>query len=169
MILSEGNSIQIPTNKYEMVLEYSSLIVQSQLVMNFFNILLCLIRMFKYYRFQPRLAVVNQTLTTAGPDLFHFLLMFLTFLYGFGVITHILFGPQMPQFGLSWYNALSTSFVYMLTAAPNIAAMATVNGPMAALWYTCFMFLVAIILLNVPLAILVDSYMAGKDAELEKR
>jgi len=35
------------------------------------------------------------------------------------------------------------------------------------LWYISFMFLVAVILLNVLLAIIVDSYMSAKEEELE--
>ena len=38
---------------------------------------------------------------------------------------------------------------------------------MAVLWYISFMFLVAVILLNVLLAIIVDSYMSAKEEELE--
>lgn len=167
MILSAGNRIEVPTNQYEMVLEYAYSITQSQLLMNFFNILMCLIRMFKFYRFQPRLAVVNQTLQKSGPDLFHFLLMFLTFIYGFAVITNILFGPQLIFFS-NMPESMATTFTYMLTAAPNQAAMANVNGEMAVVWYLCFMLIVGVILLNVLLAILVDSYMAAKEEEEEK-
>jgi len=166
MLLSKDNSIKVPTNQYEMVLEYAYQIVQKQLMFNFFNVVLCLMRMFKFYRFQPRLAIVNQTLSVAGPDLFHFLLMFMTFLYGFGVITHILFGPQMHMFSTIAY-AVSSAFFMMLGAGINMAAMANVDGQMAVLWYITFMFLVAVILLNVLLAILVDSYMSAKENELE--
>lgn len=125
-----------------------------------------LVRMFKFYRFQPRLAIVNQTLQKAAPDLFHFLLMFVTFIYGFSVITHILFGPQLIFFA-SISESMATTFTYMLTAAPNQAAVANVDGEMAVVWYLCFMIIVTIILLNVLLAILVDSYMAAKEEELE--
>ena len=167
MILAHHNAIKIPSNKYEMVLEYAYFITQKQLLMNFFNIVLCLVRMFKFYRFQPRLAVVNGTLAKAGPDLFHFMLMFLTVLYGFAVITNILFGPQMPQYS-SLERAFDTGFAYMNTAAPDIAKMSNVNGIMAMVWYTSFMFLVTIVLLNVLLAILVDSYLASKEEQDEK-
>ena len=167
MILAHHNAIKIPSNKYEMVLEYAYFITQKQLLMNFFNIVLCLVRMFKFYRFQPRLAVVNGTLAKAGPDLFHFMLMFLTVLYGFAVITNILFGPQMQQYS-SLARAFDTGFAYMNTAAPDIAKMSNVNGIMAMVWYTSFMFLVTIVLLNVLLAILVDSYLASKEEQDEK-
>lgn len=40
MILSAGNRIEVPTNQYEMVLEYAEQITQKQLLMNFFNILM---------------------------------------------------------------------------------------------------------------------------------
>jgi hypothetical protein len=166
VILLVSNSIKVPTNQYEMVLEYAYKITNKQLMFNFANVVLCLLRMFKFYRFQPRLAIVNQTLSVAGPDLFHFFLMFMTFLYGFGVITNILFGPQMHMFS-TLPDAISSAFFLMLGAGMNMAAMANVDGEMAVLWNLSFMFLVSIILLNVLLAILVDSYMTAKEKELE--
>ena len=42
MILSPHNAIKIPSNKYEMVLEYAYAITQKQLLMTFFNMVLCL-------------------------------------------------------------------------------------------------------------------------------
>ena len=41
-ILAYHDAIEILTNKYEMVLEYAYAITQKQLLMTFFNIVLCL-------------------------------------------------------------------------------------------------------------------------------
>ena len=124
-------------------------------------------RFFKFFRFQPRLAVVNQTLEAAYQDLLHFLLMFMTFLLAFSVIAHILFGPEMFAYS-NFSESLNSIYMNMLTASVEVAPMTTIDGEMAVLFYLLFMFLVAIILLNVLLAILVDSYMKAKEQELQK-
>ncbi len=35
---------------------------------------------------------------TCASDLYHFLLMFITFLFGFAVMSNVLFGPQLYRF-----------------------------------------------------------------------
>jgi len=167
MILNKDNTVKVPINDYVVSLEYASTIMKAQLFFNFINIVLCLVRTFKFYRFQPRLAIVNQTLGAAYQDLLHFLLMFLTFLLGFGVIAHILFGPEIFIFS-TFAESINSIYIMMLTAAVDVASLAHVDGAMAVLFYLLFMFLVAVILLNVLLAILVDSYMKAKEEELER-
>ncbi|EKX48586.1 hypothetical protein GUITHDRAFT_136691 [Guillardia theta CCMP2712] len=183
MITHENNVIKVPTNRYELILERASAIIRMQLFGNFFNILLSLLRCFKFYRFQPRLAIINNTIETSIPDLYHFLLMFITCLFGFAVMSHVLFGPQMKIFatlgdalGTGWMMypqrfsfLLLTSDRRMLGAGlDRYATMAYVDGKMAVIFYIAFMFLIFIILLNVLLAILVDSYMEAKDATVQK-
>ena len=54
--------ISVPTAEYQMVLEDAYVATQNQLLISFINILLCLLRCFKFYRFQPRVAVINETI-----------------------------------------------------------------------------------------------------------
>jgi len=167
MIVNEYNAVTVPINDYVVSLEYAADITNKQLLFNFWNIVLCLLRTFKYYRFQPRLAIVNQTIATAGQDLFHFFLMFITFILGFSVIGHVLFGPELYLFH-NMGESVNAVYIMMLTASVNVAALSHVDGFMAVLWYFLFMFIVAVTLLNVLLAILVDSYMKAKEQEMEK-
>eukprot|EP00960_Hanusia_phi_P007106 202272-Hanusia_phi.AAC.2 len=153
MITAKENIIQVKQSLE--VKERAASIIQSQLLGNFFNVLLCLLKCFKYYRFQPRLAIVNNTLEKSIPDLYHFALMFMTFLYGFSAISHVLFGPEMHMFS-TLPIALSSGWMMMLGAGlDHFASMARVDGKMAVVFYTTFIFLVNIVLLNILLAILV--------------
>ena len=162
MIVNKNNAIRVPVNTYQISLEYAAEITSSQLQWNFFNIVICLIRTFKFYRFQPRLAIVNQTLTAAAQDLFHFMLMFFTFMMGFAVLGHILFGPEMRLF-CTFFESLNSAYISMLSAYVPVADMSHADGTMSVTWYLLFIFLVGIILLNVLLAILVDSYVKAKE------
>uniref|UniRef100_A0A6U4MUT9 Polycystin cation channel PKD1/PKD2 domain-containing protein n=1 Tax=Hemiselmis andersenii TaxID=464988 RepID=A0A6U4MUT9_HEMAN len=153
--------IAVPTNKYESVLEEISSKLSTQLLLNFFNILLCLVRCFKFYRFQPRLAIINRTLINAFPDLYHFCLMFITVLFGFAVMSNILFGTELWQFS-TLLEALNTGWLWM-NGALNYAEIARVDAEMSVVYYVSFVFLINIVLLNVLLAILVDSYAVASD------
>jgi len=166
-ILHEDNIIQVPANSYKPILEKAKVMVENQLLGNFFNILLCLGRCFKFYRFQPRLAIINKTMEACFSDLYHFLLMFVTFLFGFGVMSNVLFGPQLPQFS-NLSESLMTGWMMMNGAGLAYHELAYVDGSMAGVFFIAFMFLVFIILLNVLLAILVDSYALAKDATVDE-
>jgi len=166
-ILHKDNIIQVPANSYKPILEEAKTRVETQLLGNFFNILLCLTRCFKFYRFQPRLAIINKTMEECFSDLYHFLLMFITFLFGFAVMSHVLFGPQLPQFS-TLAESLMTGWMMMNGASLSYMQLAYVDGQMAAVFFLAFMFLVFIILLNVLLAILVDSYALAKDKVVEE-
>jgi len=153
--------IAVPTNKYESVLEEISAKLSMQLLYNFFNILLCLVRCFKFYRFQPRLAIINRTLVNAFPDLYHFCLMFITVLFGFAVMSNILFGTELWQFA-TLLEALNTGWLWM-NGALNYTEIARVDAEMSVVYYVSFVFLINIVLLNVLLAILVDSYAVASE------
>ena len=94
-------------------------------------------------------------------------MMFMTFVMAFSVIAHILFGPELFHFS-TFSESMNSIYVMMLTAAVDVASMAHVDGFMAVLFYLLYMFLVGVILLNVLLAILVDSYMKAKEEEMER-
>ena len=112
-------------------------------------------------------AVVNLTLKEAASDLIHFILMFITFLLGFAVIAHTIFGPEITTFS-TFSDSFAAVYMLMLTGGISVGELSNVDGDMAVLFYLVFMFLVTIILLNVLLAILVDSYMKAKEKELER-
>lgn len=145
-IYDKNKIIVVPTNKYESVLEEISSKLSVQLFLNFANILLCLVRCFKFYRFQPRLAIINKTLVNAFPDLYHFILMFITVLFGFAVMSTILFGTELWQFA-TLFESLNTGWMWM-NGAVRYADIARVDAEMATVYYVSFVFLINIVLLN---------------------
>jgi len=101
-------------------------------------------------------------------DLYHFFLMFFTFLAGFGVMTNILFGPQLYYFS-NLGSSIMTGVIMMLGGGlDRIAPMAYVNEGMGFTYFLVFMFGVNILLLNILLAILVEGYAAAKE-ELDEK
>eukprot|EP00961_Rhodomonas_salina_P268414 3627236-Rhodomonas_salina.1 len=78
--------------------------------------------------------IINKTMEMCFSDLYHFLLMFITFLFGFAVMSHVLFGPQLPQFQ-TLLEALMTGWMMMNGAGLSYMQLAYVNGQMAAVFF----------------------------------
>merc|ERR1719162_2456750 len=60
--------------------------------------LIIMLRFFKAYRAQPRLAMVTSTLYSAGSDLFHFLIVFTTIFVSYALAGVLLFGRRLRSF-----------------------------------------------------------------------
>ena len=131
-----------------------------------FRLLLCfypmllLLRLFKSFAAQPRLAVVTDTIKLAYQDLLHFGLVSVAVLACLCLNAVLLFGRDVEAFG-NLPRSLHSSF-RMLFGDWDWAPMQEVSRGGAYLWFTIFMVLCAIILLNMLLAIILDNYMDVK-------
>ena len=70
---------------------------------------LLLLRMFRFFRLQPRLAIITRTLQRSGPDLIHFLLIFCVCTFGFSSVAWINFGNRVSSIS-NLADALFTMF-----------------------------------------------------------
>merc|ERR1719473_2089521 len=71
-----------------------------------------MLRFFKAFRAQPRLALVTTTIYTAGADLFHFSIVFVSIFGSFAFASVVLFGRRMVEFS-SFFRAASTCFAIL--------------------------------------------------------
>lgn len=55
------------------------------------------LRIFKYFKFQPRLAVLSKAVASGLSDFLHVSLVFGLVLAGFGITGHFAFGNQAPD------------------------------------------------------------------------
>eukprot|EP00438_Fugacium_kawagutii_P030892 Skav215845 [mRNA] locus=scaffold1630:133564:135915:- [translate_table: standard] len=130
-----------------------------RLVMCFYPMLL-LLRLFKSFAAQPRLAVVTDTIKLAYQDLLHFGLVSVAVIACLCLNAVLLFGRDVEAFG-NLPRALHSSF-RMLFGDWDWGPMEEVSRSGAYLWFTMFMVLCTIILLNMLLAIILDNYMDVK-------
>ena len=130
-----------------------------RLILCFYPMLL-LLRLFKSFAAQPRLAVVTDTIKLASQDLLHFGLVSAAVIACLCLNAVLLFGRDVEAFG-NLPRSLHSSF-RMLFGDWEWAPMEEVSRSGAYLWFTIFMVLVAIILLNMLLAIILDNYMDVK-------
>merc|ERR1719450_571521 len=118
--------------------------------------LIIMLRFFKAYRAQPRLAMVTSTLYSASSDLFHFLIVFITIFVSYALSGVLLFGRRLKSFSSPMY-ALTTCFNLVLGEFdwPDIAAE---HPSTAMIWFMSFMVLVFLVMTNMLLAIIMDVY-----------
>jgi len=119
-----------------------------------------MIRLFKSFAAQPRLAVVTETLRLGGQDLMHFAIIFCSVFACLCLDAVLLFGQDLEEYATFW-RALHSCFRLMF-GDWDWKAMEQVNRVVAGIWFWIFMLIVVMVMFNVLLAIIMDSYMQVK-------
>lgn len=118
--------------------------------------MIVMLRLFKSFAAQPRLAVVTATLTTAGQDMVHFFIVFTSVYICMAVNGVLLFGQDLEDFS-TFDRSFHTCFRAMF-GDWDWDAMQEVGRILAGIWFWIFMLVMVVILLNMLLAILMDAY-----------
>merc|ERR1712070_571944 len=153
-----GPNVHLQT-KYEEVFETISaaLSLQTQLRVN--CALYCVVlmmRFFKSFAAQPKLAQVTKTIVESTKDIIHFFLVFITIFICYAIAGMVVFGSQLYKFSqlhLAFYEAFETLFGVF-----DFADLYYVDPFSAVLWFFSFNILVLLIMLNMLLAIIMDQY-----------
>jgi len=122
--------------------------------------LIIMLRIFRSFEAQPRLAIVAATLKTAAPDLAHFFMIFWCVYFCFVVSSLLFFGQDLESFS-TLDRALHTSFLAMFGDWDWIG-MRDVGIMRSAAWFWLFMIVMVLFLLNMLLAIIMDAYQVEK-------
>mmetsp|Transcript_33993 Transcript_33993/g.88683 ORF Transcript_33993/g.88683 Transcript_33993/m.88683 type:complete len:634 (-) Transcript_33993:804-2705(-) len=131
--------------------------VFAQHTMSIFPFVIVL-RLFKSFAAQPRLSLVTQTLYKASVDVLHFLLVFLTIFFTYAVGGMSLFGHHMEDFA-TILRAVNSCWRVIL--GDFDMSQLILEGPgyfEAMLWFWTFTLLVVLIMFNMVLSIIMDSY-----------
>eukprot|EP00931_Biecheleriopsis_adriatica_P013070 TRINITY_DN11438_c0_g1_i1.p1 TRINITY_DN11438_c0_g1~~TRINITY_DN11438_c0_g1_i1.p1 ORF type:complete len:876 (-),score=181.08 TRINITY_DN11438_c0_g1_i1:39-2666(-) len=125
-----------------------------------------MLRLFKSFDAQPRLAVVTSTLKIAAPDMVHFFIVFLSVYFCMAMNGTLLFGQDVEQFA-TLDRSLITCFRAML-GEWDWETFQIVGKIYAGTWLWLYVLIVVVLLLNMLLAILMDAYavVKGKAAEM---
>merc|ERR1719399_2451788 len=111
--------------------------------------LLLILRLFKAFDAQPRLALVTHTLEAAAKDVGHFLIVFFAIFLTFVVMSMALYGREIDEFA-SFPRAFHTCFV-VLMGDFDMDEMLKIGAPMAGLWFWAFQMIINLLLLNMLL------------------
>lgn len=118
--------------------------------------MLIMLRCFKAFKGQPRLAMVTNTMQAAGSDLFHFGIVFFTIFTSFAFAGTILFGRRMV--GFSTMTMACGSCFAILCGEFDWGLMSQEHLFTSMIWFWTFMILVFLVMLNMVLAIVMDVY-----------
>eukprot|EP00929_Paragymnodinium_shiwhaense_P007149 TRINITY_DN111090_c0_g1_i1.p1 TRINITY_DN111090_c0_g1~~TRINITY_DN111090_c0_g1_i1.p1 ORF type:complete len:1073 (-),score=173.66 TRINITY_DN111090_c0_g1_i1:35-3253(-) len=118
--------------------------------------LIIILRLFKAFSAQPRLAVVTNTLANAGCDLYHFSIVLLSVFMTYVVIGTILFGREMSSF--TTYGRSTIVLFRAMLGDFEMDEMRKVGRFFTTMFFCSFMTTTVIIVLNMLVAILMDVY-----------
>jgi hypothetical protein len=119
------------------------------------------LRMFRAFDAQPRLALVTKTMSTAGTDVLHFFIVFLAVYFCFAMTGASLFGYDMQEFA-GVRRANFPTCLRALLGDFEWDELKVVGRSEAAIWLVLFQVLIAILLLNMLVAIVLDTYLEVK-------
>lgn len=122
--------------------------------------LMIIIRLFKAFGAQPRLALVTDTLASATSDLLHFLIVFSSIFVTFVISGSILYGREVMAFG-TFPRAVSTCF-RMMYGDFMWDELRVIGVREATVWLVLFIVVVIMVLLNMLIAIIMDHYISVK-------
>jgi hypothetical protein len=118
--------------------------------------MIIMLRFFKAFKGQARLAVVTNTIVHASADLFHFGIVFVSAFLTFTFSGMILFGRRMNGFS-TFEKAFGTCFA-IACGDFDWGALSYENYLTATMWFWSFMVLIFLVMLNMVLAIVMDVY-----------
>lgn len=120
-----------------------------------------MMRLFKSFAAQPRLAIVTATIQRASVDLLHFLIVFVAVFVCMMVNSVLFFGQDLENF-----STIPRAFHYCFLAMFgdwDWDALKGVGYFKAQIWFWLFLVINILILMNMLLAIIMDAYTAEKN------
>lgn len=122
----------------------------------FFYSLVLMMKFFKGFRANPRLDIVVQTIMKSSTDMAHFGIVFGIIFVVFSVMAYVAFGAKIKQF--SEQNRSLYMCWRILLGDFDVDEMDMVSLTLSNLWFFLFQLVVMLILLNMLLAIIMDTY-----------
>jgi len=122
--------------------------------------MVAMLRLFKSFAAQQRLAIVTATLSRASQDILHFAIVFLSVFVCMMVNSVLFFGQDVQEF-VSVPRAFHTCFRAMM-GDWDWHKMMEIGYFKAQIWFWLFLIVMVLILLNMMLAIIMDAYTAEK-------
>jgi len=118
---------------------------------------LLIFRFFLAIRGQPRLAIVLTTVRKASVDLMHLFVVIFTIFIAYAISGHILFGRRIQEFA-TFQGAISDCFKIVMERQFQWDRFSTQDMMTSMIWVWSFTMLVMLVLVNIFLAMLFDSY-----------
>jgi len=122
-------------------------------------------RFFKAFAAQPKLAVVTNTLANSFVDFVHFFIVFMTMFLSYVLAAMFLFGHRIAEFSNT--EMAMTKCLLILLGDFDFDELMEENPVTAGLWFYTFCIFMTQIIVNMMLAIIMDTYSAVQGAASE--
>mmetsp|Transcript_91430 Transcript_91430/g.167795 ORF Transcript_91430/g.167795 Transcript_91430/m.167795 type:complete len:935 (+) Transcript_91430:104-2908(+) len=116
-----------------------------------------MLRCFIALQWQPRLAVVTQTLKETTVDLFHFLIVFVPTFVAFAIAGNQMFGRRMQEFA-TMEGAIALCFKIAMESEFDWWTFSGEDFRTAMTWVWLYILLVVLLMMNMVLAIIMEVY-----------
>ncbi|CAD7959625.1 unnamed protein product [Amoebophrya sp. A120] len=150
---------------YDRVETNMALVADAQL-QSILYIVISMCRMFKGFSAQPRLGLVTNTIWKAASDILHFMIVFGSVFASFAVIGTLLFGNYVHE-----YSSVQRAIIScwrMVAGDFDYGQLKEVSWSGTAVYFTFFHLLIVLIMLNMLLAIILETYLEVKRDETAK-
>lgn len=137
-------------------LEVALLIKSYHRVCMFWYVVLILIRFFKGFAGQPRIAMIGRTMSAAGSDIAHLAIILIVLFFNFALGGLVLFGVELKRF--STINMAVRSTMAVIFGRGEFAAMYHLAPVSASIWLFCLIVSVLFLGANMLIALIVDHY-----------
>eukprot|EP00931_Biecheleriopsis_adriatica_P119027 TRINITY_DN94318_c0_g1_i1.p1 TRINITY_DN94318_c0_g1~~TRINITY_DN94318_c0_g1_i1.p1 ORF type:complete len:787 (-),score=127.85 TRINITY_DN94318_c0_g1_i1:188-2305(-) len=125
---------------------------------------LCImLRLFKAFSHQPRLAVVTNSLSASAGDLSHFCIVFLSIFSSYAFMAIAIFGQDVQEFA-TFSIACMTLFRICMGDFDIHELEMKAGRLISAIFFVSFMLISTMLLLNMLIAIIMDVYSQQKEA-----
>jgi hypothetical protein len=114
------------------------------------------LRLFKYFAYQPRLAVISDSIALGMGDALHFAVLLGVLVVFYATWGHFMFGAASSRWADGWGSYFSVGMFFMYDY--DYDAMAAAYPGAARAFYLSFMFMMTNLMLWMFLAILFESY-----------
>jgi len=108
-------------------------------------------------QWQPRLAVVTQTLLASSSDLFHYLIVCLLTVSAFALSGMVIFGRRVIDFADA-FGAMGLCFKVAIESEYDWATLSAREWWTSFLWVFLYLMLIVMLIVNMVLAIIMDVY-----------
>eukprot|EP00928_Gymnodinium_smaydae_P045266 TRINITY_DN30195_c0_g1_i1.p1 TRINITY_DN30195_c0_g1~~TRINITY_DN30195_c0_g1_i1.p1 ORF type:complete len:1121 (+),score=241.06 TRINITY_DN30195_c0_g1_i1:31-3393(+) len=123
--------------------------------------LVVVFRLLKAFHAQPRMALVTLTLQESFTDLGHFMVVFLCMFASFTISGMVLFGREVEELANPFRGIL---FCFRLLIGDfDYKALALAGRYLAGVWVSIFLTLMSLLMMNILMAIVMDSYTNVKE------
>ncbi|KAK3240865.1 hypothetical protein CYMTET_49331 [Cymbomonas tetramitiformis] len=122
------------------------------------NVLLCMMRIFKFFEFNSRLSILTRTVWKAMPEIVNFLIMFMIIYFSFALYAYVVYGRH-GLYNFRTYAVSCDTMFRMMLGEYDIADLFPASHVMPSrVFFYVYTILAGFVMLNIMLAIVIETY-----------